>query len=191
MPALGDNHPLPTLTLQQPPLPVSVHHHHWSYGVAGLSSCWLEPVVGSGDRDSMTRGGALMAKGVDGAKREEWQRRLAKFEASGWTSSSSVGANRFLRPASIIGPSASEDATAQRLACYRESMPAQGLPLGLCGLKKEAAAWKSSSVMRFACGCLPARPRRWRPWFCSQQLQKTQRADAPVTTSRFQRIEFT
>ena len=45
----------------------------------------MELAAGSFDRDPVTWRGFLMARSFDGAKRDDWHRRLAKFDSSGLT----------------------------------------------------------------------------------------------------------
>ena len=126
-----------------------------------------------------------MAKGVDGAKRDAWRRRLAKFDSSGLTvvefcrREQVSQASFYYWSKRIPGRNRSTTGGLQRSdACTGISRHEEGIDF------VEVVVGDSIRVRMPA-----AQPAAVA--VLVQQLQKMQLADASATTSRFQRIELT
>ena len=134
-----------------------------------------------------------MAKGLDGAKRDAWRRRLAKFEASGWT------VVEFCRREQVS--QASFYYWSKRVR-GRDGSTTRGLPR--VGVGNEVSTRTSHGAARNeeGSGCVEVvigdsirvRMSAGEPTAVAalvHQLQRAQQADASATTGRFQRIELT
>ena len=124
-----------------------------------------------------------MAKGVDGAKRDAWRRRLAKFDSCGLT------VVDFCRREQVS--QASFYYWSKRV---RDRSTTGGLQLsdGSTGVSRNE---EGSGLVEVVVGdAIRVRMPAGEPAAVAalvHQLQKTQRADASATTNRFQRIELT
>jgi len=126
-----------------------------------------------------------MAKGADGAKFDAWQRRFAKFDASGLT------VVDFCRREQVS--QASFYYWSKRIS-GRDCSMTGGLPGFDAGTGASRGEGESGCVEVFFGNSIRVRMPAGDPAAVAalvHQLQKDQRADASTTTSRFQRIELT
>jgi transposase-like protein len=126
-----------------------------------------------------------MAKGLNGAKRDEWRRRLAKFDSSGLT------VVDFCRREQVS--QASFYYWSKRVQ-ESDRRATHGLPRVDVGTASTRNEEGSDCVEVFVDNSIRVRMPAGDPAAVAalvNQLRRAQRADASATTSRFQRIELT
>lgn len=145
----------------------------------------LEPVGGSVDRDSLTRGGVLMARGLNGAKHDEWRRRLARFDASGLTIVNFCRREQVSQASFYYWSKRIQEGDHSTTSGLPRFDACTGAARSEEGSDCVEVVVGDSIRVRMPTGDLAAVAAFVR------QLQSARAAEASATTSRFQRIELT
>ena len=130
-----------------------------------------------------------MARGVNGAKREAWRRRLEKFDASGMTVVDFCRREQVSQAGFYYWSKRIQEG--DRRATRGLTRVDAGTGVSTAAARSEEG---SGCVEVFVGDAIRVRMPAGEPAAVAalvHQLQKTQRADEAATTSRFQRIELT